>query len=223
VDILLDEDIVNRYYGDDGRDIVHLGRLIKNDKYGFTSKDHFLGRALRISKSKYKQMNGFPNTFYGWGGEDDALVNRIGMTEVYRPNEPKKGIEMETKNDIFKNKTDDRVEMNKLEQLILDDIQWKIDGVNSLQYTIEENVSLNPRARKITVQLNPTHHGLTGGMIIRTAEESDLLPDAEPEDAHETIIEHLDELPQKDSDELEVVENTDTLENGEAETKVIDS
>ncbi len=222
VDILLDEDIVNRYYGDDGKDIVHLGRLIKEDKYGFTSKDHFLGRALRISKSKYKQMNGFPNTFYGWGGEDDALVNRIGSTVVYRPNEPKTGIEMETKNDIFKNKTSDRIELNKLEQLILDDIQWKIDGVNSLQYAIEGNVALNSRVRKITVQLNPSQHGLTGGMVIRTAEASDLLPDAEPEDAHETIIEHLDELPPKETDDLEVVENTDTLQNVE-EKKVIES
>jgi hypothetical protein len=160
VDILLEEDIVNRYYGEDGHDLVHLGRLIKEDKYKASSQDKFLGRVLRISKSKFKQMNGFPNTFYGWGGEDDALLHRIENALVYRPDEPVTGVEMETRNDIFQNK-DGRVESNKIEQLILDGIQWKIDGVNSLQYTIEDNVVINERVRKLTVQLNPSQHRST--------------------------------------------------------------
>ena len=28
------------------------------------------------------EMNGFPNGFYGWGGEDDELAQRTNQTEL---------------------------------------------------------------------------------------------------------------------------------------------
>ena len=101
-------------------------------------------------------MNGFPNTFYGWGGEDDALAHRIGRIPLYRPKEPKEGIEMETKNDIFITKDKDYIEELKNEALIADQLQWNIDGLVSLQYSIVENKQLNEWCHKITVQLSPS-------------------------------------------------------------------
>jgi hypothetical protein len=216
VDILMPEEIVDRYYGEDGKDLVHVGRLVKDDKYASKERDQFLGRVLRISKTKYKQLNGFPNTFYGWGGEDDALARRIGSSVVFRPKESPTGVEMETKNDIFTKKRTDQMEANKVEQLILDNVQWKIDGVNSLQYVIEGNQSINSRVRKITVQLNPVQHAMVGGMVLRTADESELLPDAPPEDAHD-IIEYVDRPEPTETNELEELENTDTLEDTSVE------
>jgi len=208
VDILLEEDIVNRYYGDDGHDLVHLGRLIKEDKYKSSSQDKFLGRVLRISKSKFKQMNGFPNTFYGWGGEDDALVHRIENTIVYRPEEPITGIEMETRNDIFLNK-DDRVESNKVEQLILDTIQWKIDGVNSLQYTIEDNVVMNERVRKLKVQLNPAQHRTTDTIPLTVYDDTRQLDGS-------TEVEEPDV-----DDAIEQVEDDENLDGGAGELEIL--
>ena len=211
VDILLPEDIVDRYYGEDGKDLVHLGRLIKDDKYTAGKKDYFLGRVLRISKSKFKQMNGFPNTFYGWGGEDDALIHRIGSTEVYRPDEPKTGIEMKTRNDILPNKIKDRMEGNKIEQLILDDIQWKIDGVNSLQYVIENNLAINSHARKITVQLNPAPNSKPPSVSI----VSEPVESVEPVQDEPEMV----DIPEPETDDLEIVDKGDTLT--EEETKNI--
>ena len=206
VDILMPEDIVDRYYGDDGKDLVHLGRLIQDDKYTAGKKDYFLGRVLRISKTKFKQMNGFPNTFYGWGGEDDALVHRIGSTEVYRPDEPKTGIEMKTRNDILPNKIKDRMEGNKIEQLILDDIQWKIDGVNSLQYVIENNIAINSHVRKITVQLNPAPNSKPPSVsIVSEPVEAEPVQD-EPE---------MVPIPEPETDDLEIVDKSDTLTDEE--------
>ena len=209
VDILLPEDIVDRYYGEDGKDLVHLGRLIQDDKYTSKKDDQFLGRVLRISKTKYKELNGFPNTFYGWGGEDDAFARRIGRNVVFRPKESRVGIEMETRNDIFTEKREDQKEANKVEQLILDNLQWKIDGINSLQYAIEENQAINSRVRKITVQLNPVQHVLVGGSVLRVAEESELLPSDPPEDAHDSVEvdKPVQKEPEQETDELEVLEN----------------
>ena len=155
VDILMSKDIVDRYYGEDEKELVHIGLLVKNSKYSDTN--NFLGRVLRVSKEMYKKINGFPNTFYGWGGEDDALSHRIGRNIVYRPDEKKTGIELETKNDIIKDDTNSRKEVHKIEQIISDDLQWKINGVNSLQYSLIENKSLGDKVRKITVHLAPSY------------------------------------------------------------------
>jgi beta-1,4-galactosyltransferase 1 len=36
----------------------------------------FFGGALALSADNMRQMNGFSNHFYGWGGEDDDSYNR---------------------------------------------------------------------------------------------------------------------------------------------------
>ena len=153
VDILMPKEIVDRYYGEDEKELVHIGLLVKDSKYDDTN--NFLGRVLRISKEMYKRINGFPNTFYGWGGEDDALCHRIGKNIVYRPDEKKIGVELKTANDIIKDKTYTRKEVYKVEQIISDTLQWKINGVNSLQYSVIDNKSIQEKIRKITVQLAP--------------------------------------------------------------------
>jgi hypothetical protein len=133
---------------------------------------------------------------------------------------------METKNDIFTKKRTDQMEANKVEQLILDNLQWKIDGINSLQYAIEENQAINSRVRKITVQLNPVQHGLVGGMVVRTAKESELLPDDPPEDAHDSVVTdkpvQIETEKEEETDELEVLENPPDaiLEKNELEKSV---
>ena len=124
-------------------------------------------------------MNGFPNTFYGWGGEDDALAHRIGRIPLYRPKEPKEGVEMETKNDIFVTKNKDYMEELKTEGIIADQLQWNMDGLVSLQYSIVEAKQLNEWAHKITVQLSPTTE--------ITKEEVTMVAREEKEEPNETL------------------------------------
>lgn len=52
---------------------IHIGGIYK-DKY---SGDSFIGQVLSISLKDVKTINGFPNMFWGWGGEDDAMRNRM--------------------------------------------------------------------------------------------------------------------------------------------------
>jgi beta-1,4-galactosyltransferase 3 len=37
----------------------------------------YCGGITAISKDNVRQIQGFSNTFYGWGGEDDDLYNRL--------------------------------------------------------------------------------------------------------------------------------------------------
>uniref|UniRef100_A0A0A9W4Z7 Beta-1,4-N-acetylgalactosaminyltransferase n=1 Tax=Lygus hesperus TaxID=30085 RepID=A0A0A9W4Z7_LYGHE len=39
--------------------------------------DSIIGGAVAIRKSQFVDINGFSNTFFGWGGEDDDFYNRI--------------------------------------------------------------------------------------------------------------------------------------------------
>ena len=93
---------------------------------------------------------------------------------------------METTNDIFATKDPAFVEGFKNERLIADQLQWKIDGVNSLQYTVVENKTLNEWCHKLTVELAPMAE-------YKTREE-----------VPETIVDKVTE-------EVEVIGNTDTL------------
>jgi hypothetical protein len=58
--------------------------------YKYTYPD-FLGGVEGFTGDDYVTVNGFPNTFLGWGGEDDALYNRLAAENitVYRPTQGK--------------------------------------------------------------------------------------------------------------------------------------
>jgi hypothetical protein len=76
VDLLPNDDMIDNYVrplekGKKARHLVHdWGR------YGESKYSYFGGVTLFNSEFFYK-INGFPNYFEGWGGEDDALRNRI--------------------------------------------------------------------------------------------------------------------------------------------------
>ena len=62
---------------------VHIGKAWDAKYPG----DTFLGGVMSISIKDIKKINGFPNNFWGWGGEDDAMRKRLkkkGMF-VYQP------------------------------------------------------------------------------------------------------------------------------------------
>ena len=45
----------------------------------------YIGGITSFSESQFRQLNGFPNNFWGWGGEDDELYQRtkeVGMNSI---------------------------------------------------------------------------------------------------------------------------------------------
>lgn len=38
--------------------------------------NEFFGGVSGLTVEQFKKINGFPNAFWGWGGEDDDLWNR---------------------------------------------------------------------------------------------------------------------------------------------------
>ncbi|XP_051944897.1 beta-1,4-galactosyltransferase 1-like [Xyrauchen texanus] len=53
---------------------------VSMDKFGFRLPyATFFGGVSSLSKEQYLNINGFPNNYWGWGGEDDDIFNRISI------------------------------------------------------------------------------------------------------------------------------------------------
>ncbi|KAK2141306.1 hypothetical protein LSH36_1123g00038 [Paralvinella palmiformis] len=55
---------------------AHLHDIYRRANRPYTTYDYF-GGAILMTPRQIEEINGFPNTFYGWGGEDDEMLQRI--------------------------------------------------------------------------------------------------------------------------------------------------
>lgn len=55
-----------------GKSPVHIARVWNR----YNGNDKYFGGIVAFSKTQYEDMNGYPNNFWGWGGEDDELMKR---------------------------------------------------------------------------------------------------------------------------------------------------
>jgi len=125
---------------------IHIGKAW-TAKYDSPT---FLGGVLSMSISDIKKTNGFPNQFWGWGGEDDALRNRIKAKklEVFQPTLRGEGykelvhVDSRTKQE-WKN-------MRKWEDLKEDTGR---SGYKNVKYTILQSDDITDKIKKITVEL----------------------------------------------------------------------
>ncbi|XP_069606919.1 beta-1,4-galactosyltransferase 5 isoform X1 [Ranitomeya imitator] len=123
----------------------------KLDKYMYLLPySEFFGGVSGLTVEQFRNINGFPNAFWGWGGEDDDLWNRVqnaGYT-VSRP-----------EGDIGKYKSiphHHRGEVQFLGRYGLlrrSKERQKMDGLNNLNYY--PNITYDALYKNITVDLSP--------------------------------------------------------------------
>lgn len=114
--------------------VIHQGFQWK-DKYSF---EHFLGGVTSMNAKSFEKVNGYPNDRWGWGSEDDSLMNRVmevGLP-VIRPDEGEiKEIEHKPTPD-FKQLTLEPVQKKKLILKNLKEESWKKNGLSDLKYKV---------------------------------------------------------------------------------------
>lgn len=107
-----------------------------NIKYNFAD---FFGGVESFTEDDFDKINGFPNNYFGWGGEDDSLYNRAVANQltVYRP---RKG---SGKYILPAHDKPTKDEMNtRKQQAILDDlINYKENGIHQLS---QLNITVSP-------------------------------------------------------------------------------
>lgn len=143
---LIPDSLLLEYYNTYPTIPIHIARVWK-DKYTYYT---FFGGITSISKNQILEINGFPNNFWGWGGEDDALYNRIAtlVNNIYVPN---KGNIKELKHEQVKTTNEDSINKKKL---ILEDLSnWDKNGLNSLNYKIVKKTEITSNINIFTVKI----------------------------------------------------------------------
>jgi len=122
---------------------IHVGSAYKGKYTG----DGFLGQALSISLKDIKKINGFPRMFWGWGGEDDAMRNRMikkGIT-AWRPTLDYGYKVLEHKDTRL---IPDAKNMRKWEDVKADTGQH---GYSDVRWSVLQEEEVSPTCKKITV------------------------------------------------------------------------
>ncbi|XP_009874587.1 PREDICTED: beta-1,4-galactosyltransferase 2-like, partial [Apaloderma vittatum] len=115
------------------------------DKFGFRLPyAGYFGGVSGLSKSQFLKINGFPNEYWGWGGEDDDIFNRISLNgmKVSRP--------------MTHHHTSPQLipllPSTRFTKIQNTKMTMKRDGISSLQYRLVE-VSRQPMYTNITVEI----------------------------------------------------------------------
>jgi len=121
---------------------IHLGN--KGTRYNKDGKDQsFLGGVVSVSEKDFRKVNGYPNNFWGWGGEDNALNRRFydNKIKIDKSENPVIDLERLTLQEKLTKLKEDKVkEMRKWEKLDEDKSSWKDNGLSNVDdlYTIKK-------------------------------------------------------------------------------------
>ncbi|XP_073511278.1 beta-1,4-galactosyltransferase 1-like isoform X2 [Phyllobates terribilis] len=127
----------------------HIGNSV--DKFNFRLPyNTIFGGVVAFTKEQFLKVNGFSNRFWGWGGEDDEMYNRVvaaGM-KIERPDPT-----IARSKAIFHHRDPGNQETGKSLHLISKAGQFMhVDGLNSLEYDVIKRIS-NKLYTKITVNV----------------------------------------------------------------------
>lgn len=94
----------------------------------------YFGGVSAMTTEQFHKVNGFPNTYWGWGGEDDDLRVRIQLQKmsIVRP-----APEVGRYTMIFhKRDSGNQVNKDRMQLLGQTRLMWRKDGLNSCSYEI---------------------------------------------------------------------------------------
>ncbi|XP_020638912.1 beta-1,4-galactosyltransferase 2 isoform X1 [Pogona vitticeps] len=121
------------------------------DKFGFRLPySGYFGGVSGLSKTQFLKINGFPNEYWGWGGEDDDIFNRISLNgmKVSRP-DARIGRYRMIKHERDRHNEPNPQRFTKIQNT---KVTMKRDGIGSLQYRLVEKVR-RPMYTNITVEI----------------------------------------------------------------------
>lgn len=128
---------------------IHIAK-VWTTKYDSPS---FLGGVISMSIEDIKKTNGFPNNFWGWGGEDDVLRDRIKSKKinVYQPTMRGEGYtELEH---IDTRRIPELRNMKVWDDKAAERKNPGKSGYKNVKYEVLETTELAPNIQKITVNI----------------------------------------------------------------------
>jgi hypothetical protein len=133
VDLIPIEGLKQYYTTNPENNPVHIAAVW--DRYG--NNPSYFGGIVAFNGEMFEKINGFPNNFWGWGGEDDELLKRT--KKFYDVFKVRKGKIQDLENLNLEEKLDYLREnelkfMKKQEALAEHEATWKRNGLNNLVF-----------------------------------------------------------------------------------------
>lgn len=154
---LLPGDVISPYYVKYPENPIHIARCW--DRY---KGEEYLGGIISISEKNYTDLNGYPNNYWGWGGEDDELRRRVTdiNLQIENPKEDEceitdlEAMNLQEKLQVLR-ENEDWKNMKKRELKAQHSSTWKTNGLNSIEgkYVEASTEQINDYTSKITVEL----------------------------------------------------------------------
>jgi hypothetical protein len=141
VDLLPSEEL-KKYYTTLPKQPIHIAAVWR-DRYEY---EKYFGGIVAFTSEMFQKINGYPNDFWGWGGEDDELYKRV--IKYYSIKKTDEGsitdlenLNIEQKLQILKE--NDLKFDKKKEALERHNATWKTNGLNNINLSDfnPENVS----------------------------------------------------------------------------------
>uniref|UniRef100_UPI00398F41C9 beta-1,4-galactosyltransferase 3-like n=1 Tax=Pristiophorus japonicus TaxID=55135 RepID=UPI00398F41C9 len=126
---------------------------IAMNKFGYRLPyNTYFGGVSAMTPEQYLQMNGFPNEYWGWGGEDDDIASRLYLAGM-RISRPPLSV---GRYKMIIHQLDKGNEENprRFDLLYRTRRTWRRDGMNSLSYTALSRQRL-PLFTNITADIGP--------------------------------------------------------------------
>ncbi|CAM9311977.1 unnamed protein product, partial [Ectocarpus fasciculatus] len=140
-----------------GKSPVHIARVWNR----YNSNDKYFGGIISFSKEQFEEINGYPNNFWGWGGEDDELMKRAQEVN-FVPIGPQSGsitdyedMSLDEKLNFLRAHREWKCP-NKWELLAEHMQSWRTNGLTDLQFsTIKDSLIDSSRnCRRILVDIS---------------------------------------------------------------------
>jgi len=132
----------------------------------YSSNPRYFGGIVSISCDDFRVLNGFPNNFWGWGGEDDELRLRMDYCNFRARGPPEENIfaiedlerfSIEEKMNVLRTHTEWKC-LVKRELLNESRETWRHNGINNNPYRVLETMPVNDYAERVTVELSLNNH-----------------------------------------------------------------
>lgn len=145
---------ISSYYIKEDEKIVHLATNASQFNYNLPYNDYF-GGIVMFEKEEFKDVNGYSNSYWGWGAEDDDFLRRCinKNKKIYRritvieSLSHKSNIFEDDNKTIKKDVEDNRKTFKKFEQ----STSFGKDGLSNLSYDILNKITLSSNTEIIKV------------------------------------------------------------------------
>jgi len=108
----------------------------------------YYGGVNIFNKTDFLKINGFSNEYWGWGGEDDDLLNRIRSVgfDIYRKDGEFKSLYHEPNGPEHKNYSNNLDRCRGV-------YNYQLEGLNTLKYELNSVESIDENVFKINVRV----------------------------------------------------------------------